>query len=48
MPVTVIEHVLAPLKVIGISEVFGAAGDFAFPVQDAIVNFPGLTAIGQK
>jgi TPP-dependent 2-oxoacid decarboxylase len=28
---TVIEHVLARLMAIGISRVFGVAGDFAFP-----------------
>ena len=28
---TVIEHVLARLKAIGVSKVFGVAGDFAFP-----------------
>ena len=38
---TVIEHVLSRLHAIGISEVFGVPGDYAFPVQDAIVNFPG-------
>ena len=36
MSTTVIEHVLARLKAIGISHVFGVAGDYAFPVEDAI------------
>ena len=31
MSATVIEHVLARLKAIGISEIFGVAGDYAFP-----------------
>ena len=39
---TVIEDVLARLNAIGISEVFGVPGDYAFPVEDAIVNFPGI------
>ena len=30
---TVIEHVLSRLKDIGISKVFGVAGDFAFPIE---------------
>jgi indolepyruvate decarboxylase len=46
MSVTVIEHVLARLKAIGISEVFGVPGDYAFPVEDAIVNFPGIQWVG--
>jgi hypothetical protein len=33
---TVIEHVLARLKALGIAEIFGVAGDYAFPVDDAI------------
>lgn len=43
---TVIEHVLARLNAIGISEVFGVPGDYAFPVEDAIVNFPGVAWVG--
>src|SRR5580698_4146917 len=43
---TVIEHVLSRLKDIGISKVFGVAGDFAFPIEDAIVGFPGLDWVG--
>ena len=42
----VIEHVLSRLHAIGISEVFGVPGDYAFPVQDAIVNFPGIEWVG--
>jgi indolepyruvate decarboxylase len=40
------EHVLARLKAIGISEVFGVPGDFAFPIEDAIVKFPGIEWVG--
>ena len=38
MSATVIEHVLGRLKAIGISEVFGVAGDYAFSVDDAVVK----------
>jgi indolepyruvate decarboxylase len=43
---SVIDHVLGRLKAIGISEVFGVAGDYAFPVEDAIVPFPGIEWVG--
>jgi indolepyruvate decarboxylase len=43
---TVIGHVLSRLRDIGISEVFGVPGDFAFAVEDAIVNFPGIEWVG--
>jgi indolepyruvate decarboxylase len=43
---TVVEHVLTRLKAIGISEVFGVAGDYAFPVDDAVANFPGVEWLG--
>ncbi|MFY9872680.1 MAG: thiamine pyrophosphate-binding protein, partial [Candidatus Nitrosopolaris sp.] len=46
MSQTVIEHVLGRLKSIGIDHVFGVAGDYAFPVDDAIVNFPGIEYVG--
>jgi TPP-dependent 2-oxoacid decarboxylase len=46
LPTTVIEHVLKRLKSIGISEVFGAAGDYAFPVDDAVVKIPGIEWVG--
>jgi len=42
MPKTVIQHVLGRLKDIGVDDIFGVAGDFAFPVQDAIVQYPGI------
>ena len=45
-PGTVIEHVLTRLKAIGISEIFGVAGDYAFSVDDAVVNFPGIEWVG--
>ena len=43
---TVIEHVLSRLKDLGISKVFGVAGDFAFPIEDAIVGFLGIDWVG--
>jgi len=46
MAKTVIEHVLGRLKEIGINDIFGVPGDFAFPVQDAIVDYPGINWIG--
>jgi indolepyruvate decarboxylase len=42
----VIEHVLRRLHEIGIDAIFGVPGDFAFNVQDAIVNHPGIEWIG--
>jgi indolepyruvate decarboxylase len=46
MSETVIEYVLRRLKDIGIDAIFGVPGDFAFPVQDAIVNHAGIEWIG--
>jgi indolepyruvate decarboxylase len=46
MPETVIEYVLRRLSDIGVKDIFGVPGDFAFPVQDAIVNHPGIEWIG--
>ena len=43
---TVIEHVLSRLKDIGITKIFGVPGDYAFAVEDAIVNFPGIEWVG--
>jgi indolepyruvate decarboxylase len=46
MTTTVIQHVLSRLNDIGIRDVFGVPGDFAFPVNDAICNDPKLRWIG--
>ncbi len=46
MPKTVIEHVLGRLQNIGIQDIFGVPGDFAFPVNDAIVNYPEVNWVG--
>jgi indolepyruvate decarboxylase len=46
VPKTVIQHVLGRLKDIGIDDIFGVAGDFAFPIDDAIVRHPGINYVG--
>jgi indolepyruvate decarboxylase len=46
MPKTVIQQVLGRLRDIGIDDIFGVAGDFAFPIQDAIVQDPGINWLG--
>jgi indolepyruvate decarboxylase len=46
MPHTVIQHVLSRLRDIGVSDIFGVPGDYAFPVNDAICEFPGIRWIG--
>jgi indolepyruvate decarboxylase len=46
MPKTVIQHVLGRLKDIGIADIFGVAGDYAFPIQDAIVGYQGINWLG--
>lgn len=43
---TVIEHVLWRLSDLGIEHVFGVAGDFAFPINDAICAHPKLQWTG--
>jgi indolepyruvate decarboxylase len=46
MPKTVIQYVLGRLKDIGVDDVFAVAGDFAFPIHDAVVQDPGINYIG--
>ena len=43
---TVIQHLLEELKKIGINDIFGVPGDYAFPVNDAICNDPELRWVG--
>lgn len=43
---TVIKHVLARLKQLGIRDVFGVPGDYAFPINDAICRDRELRWIG--
>src|SRR6201987_3499273 len=42
METTVIQHVLSRLHDIGIKDVFGVAGDFAFPIDDAVSSHTNL------
>ena len=46
MAETVIAHVLRRPTEIGVDDVFGVAGDYAFPVNDAIVEHPAINWIG--
>jgi indolepyruvate decarboxylase len=46
MSKTVIEHVLSRLQDIGIRDVLGVAGDFAFPINDAVVNSKDTRWVG--
>jgi indolepyruvate decarboxylase len=46
MTKTVIQHVLSRLSDIGISDIFGVAGDYSFPIDDAICADPKLRYIG--
>lgn len=46
MAETVIGHILRRLEEIGVGDVFGVAGDYAFPVNDAIVEHPVINWIG--
>jgi len=46
MSVTVIQHVLSRLREVGIADVFGVPGDYAFPVNDAICRDPQMRWIG--
>src|SRR6476659_1281990 len=46
MAETVTAHVLRRLNEIGVDDVFGVAGDYAFPVNDAIVEHPAISWIG--
>ncbi len=46
MAETVIQYVLRRLNEIGVDDVFGVAGDYAFPVNDAIAEHPVVNWIG--
>jgi indolepyruvate decarboxylase len=46
MPQTVIQHVLSRLHDIGIRDVFGVPGDYAFPINDAVCSDKRLRWIG--
>lgn len=46
MAETVIQYVLRRLNEIGVDDIFGVAGDYSFPVDDAIVEHPAIDWIG--
>ncbi|MGW4098689.1 alpha-keto acid decarboxylase family protein [Mycobacterium sp. NPDC004974] len=46
MAETVIGHILRRLEETGVDDIFGVAGDYAFPVNDAIVEHPVINWIG--
>jgi len=46
MSVTVIEFILGRLHDIGVNDIFGVPGDYAFPLHDAIVAHPDVNWIG--
>jgi indolepyruvate decarboxylase len=46
MSKTVIQHVLSRLHDIGIRDIFGVAGDYAFPIEDAICADPRFRYVG--
>jgi indolepyruvate decarboxylase len=46
MAKTVIQHVLGRLKDIGIDDIFAVAGDYAFPIDGAIVQHPRINYVG--
>ncbi|MFW0929761.1 MAG: thiamine pyrophosphate-dependent enzyme [Providencia rettgeri] len=46
MSKTVIEHVLSRLNEIGICDIFGVAGDYAFPIEDAVCESKNMRWIG--
>jgi indolepyruvate decarboxylase len=43
---TVVEYVLSRLLTLGVTDVFGVPGDFAFPLNDAISEHPQMRWIG--
>src|SRR5262245_53850550 len=46
MTETVIHYVLRRLGESGVDDIFGVAGDYAFPVNDAIAGHPALNWVG--
>lgn len=46
MATSVIQHVLRRLRDLGITDIFGVPGDYAFPINDAICNDPNIRWIG--
>jgi hypothetical protein len=46
MTKTVIQHVLSRLHDLGVTDVFGVPGDYAFAINDAICNDPRIRWVG--
>jgi len=46
MSATVIQHVLSRLRDIGVKDFFGVAGDYAFPIDDAVTEDKRLRYVG--
>lgn len=46
MKKTVIQHVLSRLQSIGVKDIFGVAGDYAFPIEDAVCSDQSLRWVG--
>ncbi len=46
MNATVIQHVLSRLRELGIKDIFGVAGDYAFPIEDAVCADKNMRWIG--
>ena len=46
MSITVMQHVLSRLRDIGVQDVFGVAGDYAFSIDDAVCSDRNLREIG--
>jgi indolepyruvate decarboxylase len=46
MPQTTVQYVLSRLRQLGVTDVFGVPGDFAFPITDAICEDKTLRFIG--
>jgi len=45
-PQTTVQYVLSRLRQLGVTDVFGVPGDFAFPITDAICEDKNLCFIG--
>lgn len=46
MPQTTVQYVLSRLRELGVADIFGVPGDFAFPINDAICADKNLRFIG--
>ena len=46
MPQTTVQYVLSRLRQLGVTDVFGVPGDYAFPITDAICNDKNINFIG--